>query len=378
MQQIRFPARGGFHQTVKERVEQYFADSGRSTTGDWRLFVKTGVILTWLAGSYALLVFGSPPLFVTMLAVVALAQGCALVGFNIMHDGAHESYARSTMINRLMGGMLNVLGGSQLLWRHKHNRLHHIYTNIHAVDDDLETHGLLRFSPAQPWRPWHRFQPYYALAVYSLLTLSWVTLGDFRKLFLGRIGRFKLPQRSVADIGVLCCTKMVYFGFALLLPLYFHPWLHVLLVFVGVHLILGVTLSVVFQLAHTVEPSSFPTPDAHTGMMPKAWAVHEVETTANFAPHSPWVTWYVGGLNFQIEHHLFTRICHIHYPAISTMVAETCDAFALPYVCYPTVWAAIAGHYRFLKTMGSRPNTVPSPPGTPPPPARIATSPGRL
>ena len=377
MPSIRFPVRGDFHQTVKQRVEQYFADSGRSTSGDWRLFVKTGVILTWLAGSYVLLVFGSTSLFVTVLAVVALAQGCALVGFNIMHDGAHESYAQSKMVNRLMGGMLNVLGGSQRLWRHKHNRLHHIYTNVHAVDDDLETHSLLRFSAAQPWRPWHPFQPYYALALYSLLTLSWVTVGDFRKLFLGRIGHSTWRQPTVVDIVVLCLTKMVYFGYALLLPLYFHPWLHVLLAFVGVHLLCGVTLSVVFQLAHIVEPTSFPTPDAPTGMMPKAWAVHQVETTANFAPHNPWVTWYCGGLNLQIEHHLFARICHIHYPAISSMVAETCHAFALPYVCYPTVWAAIAGHYRFLKTMGRRPHTVPSLPGTTPPPASIATSPGR-
>jgi linoleoyl-CoA desaturase len=124
---------------------------------------------------------------------------------------------------------------------------------------------------------------------------------------------------------------------------------------VGVHLLLGVTLSMVFQLAHTVERTSFPTPDVRTGMMPKEWAVHEVETTANFAPHNPWVTWYLGGLNFQIEHHLFARVCHIHYPAISAMVAETCHAFALPYTCYPTVWSAIAAHYRFLKTMGRRP-----------------------
>jgi len=202
-------------------------------------------------------------------------------------------------------------------------------------------------------------------------------VGDVRKLFLGRIGHATWRQPTVADIGVLCCTKMVYFGYALLLPLYFHPWLHVLLAFVGVHLLLGVTLSVVFQLAHTVESTSFPIPEAHTGMMSQAWAVHQVRTTANFAPHNPWVTWYFGGLNLQIEHHLFARICHIHYPAISPMVAETCDAFALPYVCYPTVWSAMAGHYRFLRTMGSRPDALPSPPGTPPPPARSATSPGR-
>ena len=355
MHQIRFRVRSGFHETVKQRVAQYFADHRQATTGDWRLFLKTGVILAWLAGPYALLVFGSSSLLVTLLAVFALAQGCALVGFNIMHDGAHESYAHSTTMNWLMGGMLNVLGGSQRLWRYKHNRLHHIYTNIHILDNDLHTSGLLRFSPAQPWRPWHRFQHLYAFAVYSLLTLTWVTVGDWRKLVSGHIGPYKLPPPTVGDVGVLVVTKLGYFGYALILPCFLHPWRHVLLAFVAVHLLLGVTLSLAFQLAHTVERTSFPTPDAHTGMMPTGWAEHEVATTADFAPHNTVATWYLGGLNFQIEHHLFPKICHIHYPAISPLVAETCHAFALPYLCYPTVRAAIAGHYRFLKTMGRRP-----------------------
>jgi linoleoyl-CoA desaturase len=355
MHQIRFPVRSGFHETVKQRVAQYFADSRQVTTGDRRLFVKTGVILALLAVPYALLVFVSTSLLVTMLAVFALAQGCALVGFNIMHDGAHGSYAHSKTINRLMGGMLNVIGGSQRLWRYKHNRLHHIYTNIHTLDNDLQTSGLLRFSAAQPWRPWHQFQHLYAFAVYSLLTLSWVTVGDCRKLVSGHIGPYKLPPPTVADVGVFVVTKLCYFGYALILPCFFHPWLHVLLAFVAVHLLLGVTLSMAFQLAHTVERTSFPTPDAHTGMMPTGWAEHEVETTADFAPHNKVATWYLGGLNFQIEHHLFPKICHIHYPAISTMVAATCHEFALPYVCYPTVRSAIVGHYRFLKTMGRRP-----------------------
>ena len=353
--QPRFPARSAFHATIKRRVAQYFADSRQAPTGDWRLFVQTGVILAWLAAAYALLVFVPMSLLGTMLAVLALAQGLALVGLNIMHSGAHESYSSSKTINWLMGGTLNVLGCSQRLWRHKHNRLHHIYTNIHTFDNDLQTSGLLRFSPAQPWRPWHRWQHLYAFAVYSLLTLTWVTVGDCRKLIMGRIGPYPLPPPTGLDIGVFIMTKLGYFGYALILPGFFHPWQHVLLAFVAVHLILGLTLSLTFQLAHTVERTSFPTPDAHTGMMPRGWAEHEVATTADFAPHNAVATWYLGGLNFQIEHHLFPKISHIHYPAISTIVAATCQEFALPYICYPTVRAAIMGHYGFLKTLGKRP-----------------------
>ena len=357
MTKIRFPARTGFHDTVKKRVDQYFADSRLSKTGDWRMFVKTGVLLAWLVVSYVLLVFFSTSFIVAMLAVFALAQGFALVGFNIAHDGAHDSYAKNKKINWLMGCTFDLLGGSQMLWRQKHNKLHHIYTNIHGFDEDLDSHGLLRLSPYQPWHPWHRFQHYYAFAAYSLLTLSWVTIGDFRKFFSGHIGHYILHKPAGAEACFFFLAKIFYFGYALILPLYWHPWLHVLMAFMGVHLILGFTLSMAFQLAHTIEHNSFPTPDADTGMMPQAWAMHEVETTANFAPQNRWTTWYLGGLNFQIEHHLFANICHRHYPAISTIVAETCHEFAIPYVSYPTVRSAVAGHYRFLKTMGRRCNT---------------------
>jgi linoleoyl-CoA desaturase len=356
MTKIHFPARVGFHDTVKKRVDQYFASRRLPKTGDWRLFVKTGVLLAWLVVSYALLVFFSTSLIMAMLTVFALAQGFALVGFNIAHDGAHDSYAKSKKINWLMGCTFDLLGGSQMLWRQKHNKLHHIYTNIQGFDEDLDSHGLLRLSPQQPWHLWHRFQHCYAFAIYSLLTLSWVTIGDFRKFFSGHIGPHPLRKPTGAEACFFFLAKIFYFGYTLILPLSFHPWLHVLLAFVGMHLILGFTLSMAFQLAHTIERNSFPTPDAHTGVMPKAWAVHEVETTANFAPRNPLATWYLGGLNFQIEHHLFASICHRHYPAISTIVAKTCHEFAIPYVSYPTVRSAIAGHYRFLKTMGRQCN----------------------
>lgn len=359
MTKICFPACAGFHKAVKQRVEQYFMDSKLAKTGDWRMFMKTGVILLWLVISYLILVFFSTSLVGAMLMIFALAQGFALAGFNIAHDGAHDSYTKSKRINWLMGCTFDLLGGSQMLWRQKHNRLHHIYTNIYGADEDIDSsHGLLRLNPHQPWHPWHRFQHCYAFAMYGLLTLWWVTVGDFRKFFSGHIGHYKLRKPTGAEVSFFFFAKLFYYGYALILPCYFHPWLHVLLAFVGVHLILGLTLSVAFQLAHISEHSSFPTPDAHTGMMPQAWARHTVETTANFAPHNPWATWYLGGLNFQIEHHLFANICHRHYPAISTIVAETCHEFAIPYVSYPTVRVALAGHYRFLKTMGRRCNTL--------------------
>ena len=139
----------------------------------------------------------------------------------------------------------------------------------------------------------------------------------------------------------------------LILPMFFHPILHVLIFFLVVHLVLGFTMTTVFQLAHIVEDNSFPRPDGATGEVDNEWAIHQVETTANFAPKNRWAAWYLGGLNFQIEHHLFPQICHIHYPAISGIVRETCREFEVAYVSYPTFSQAVKAHFRALKHLGS-------------------------
>jgi linoleoyl-CoA desaturase len=342
-------------------VHQYFADNCLPTTGDWRLFLKTGLILTWFGLSYSLYVFWATSLLSSLLTVVALAQGFILIGFNMMHDGAHHSYSRHKTVNGLTAFTLDCIGGSHVLWRQKHNRLHHTFTNIHGFDADLSTAGLFRLSPEQPWHAWHRWQHLYAVPVYTLLTLSWVLYGDFRAFLSGHIGPHPLPRPTRMETGLFVGTKLVYVGYMLVLPACFHPMLHVLLAFVAMHLLFGVTLSLVFQLAHTVEPNAFPVPEAHTGRMAHAWAVHEVETTANFAPTNGCARWYLGGLNFQIEHHLFPAICHVHYPALSTIVRQTCHDFAIPYVCYPTTRAALGGHYRWLKTLGRDGGPRPTP-----------------
>jgi len=358
IKKISFPVRVGFHKTVKLRVNQYFTEKRTAKTGDRRMFLKTGVAIAWLVVSYILLVFFSTSLIMAVVTAFALAQGFVLVGFNVMHDGAHGSYSRNKTINWLMAFTLDLIGGSQMLWRQKHNILHHTYTNIDELDEDLQTSGLLRLSPDQNRRPWHRFQHLYALPVYSLLTLSWLTFADFQEFFRGRIGKYRLQKPRNADVLMFFLTKAFYFGYALVLPLLFHPIAQVLVAFVAVHLILGFTLSLVFQLAHTVEGNTFPKPDTRTGFIEKEWAVHEVETTANFAPNNKLATWYLGGLNFQIEHHLFSKVCHTHYPALSEIVERTCSEFAIPYTCYPTLRSAIVAHFRFLKKMGSRYMTV--------------------
>src|SRR5262249_22983848 len=150
--------RGEFHACVKQRVHQYFADNCLPTTGDWRLFLKTGLILTWFGLSYSLYVFWATSLLASLLTVVALAQGFILIGFNMMHDGAHHTYPCQKRVKGLRAFPLVSRGGSLSFGRQNHNRLHHTFTNIHGFDADLSTAGLFRLSPEQPWHAWHRWQ----------------------------------------------------------------------------------------------------------------------------------------------------------------------------------------------------------------------------
>lgn len=358
MRKISFPARVGFYKTLKQRVDEYFTEKGIPKTGNWRMFLKAAIVLSWLAVSYLLLVFFSTSLVMAIITAFAVAQGFVLIGFNVMHDGNHKSFSKRKGVNRLMGYTMDLIGGSSLLWRQKHNVLHHTYTNIEELDDDIHSNGLFRLSPRQEWRPFHRFQHIYALPFYSLLTLSWVTFGDFKNFFSRRIGEHRIPKPSVSDATLFFLTKFFYFGYMLVLPMFFHPLLHVLIAFIAIHLVLGATLSVVFQLAHTTEGNTFPVPDEAKGTIENEWAIHQVETTANFAPRNKLAAWYLGGLNFQIEHHLFSNVCHIHYPELSKIIAEVCREFEVSYVSYPTVRSAIVGHYRFLKRLGKGPQVA--------------------
>lgn len=360
MQKVTFTSRLGFYDEVKKQVYEYFEENKLSPHANWRMYLKTAIILLWLATAYVLLVFATSSLIMAIISAVAVAQGFALVGFNIMHDGNHGGYSRSRRVNSIMGFTLNLIGGSSWFWKHKHNILHHTYTNINELDEDIHVDGIMRMSPVQRRRPWHRFQHLYAFPAYSLMSLLWVTIGDFRKFFTGRIGDYQLPKISAGETTLFFLTKVFYFGYMLVLPMFFHPVLHVLAFFVLVHVVLGFCLAITFQLAHVVEGNTFPEPDPASATIENEWAIHEVETTADFAPKSKLAHWYFGGLNFQIEHHLFPRICHIHYPAISKIVKKVCEEFDINYVSYPTVRAAVAAHYRFLRMLG-REDEIPEP-----------------
>ena len=287
-----------------------------------------------------------------LLLSVSLGVAMAAVGFNIMHDGAHGAYSRSSFVNHAMAFTLDVLGGSSILWKRTHNVIHHSYTNVTGIDGDIDLGIMGRLSPHQEHRSFHRYQHLYLWFLYGLITFKWQFYDDFQGLLTGKIGGTRIPAFTRNELILTITGKVLFFALAFALPLYLHSWYSVALCFLAASFAEGLLLSVVFQLAHCVEHADFPLPDESSQRIENDWAIHQVETTVDFARRNPVVTWYAGGLNYQIEHHLFPQICHLHYPALAKIVEDTAEDFGVNYHAHPTMLSAVRSHYNWLKTMG--------------------------
>ena len=343
-----------FFQSLKSSVEDYFKKNGIKKTGNWRLYIKTIVLIPTAICLYlALLIFPMPALLALTLCGL-LGFTFASIGFNIMHDACHGSYSSRKWVNNLLGLSLNVIGGNAFFWKQKHNIIHHTYTNIDGLDDDIAQSSLLRQSPTQQWRPIHRYQHIYLTLAYSMLLFMWVGVNDFKKYFKKRVNNTPLPPMDRKEHITFWVSKLFYAAVYVVIPILcvgFVPWL---IGYITMGVVTGIVISYVFQLAHAVEGPEFESVGLEDKVIETEWAVHQVKTTANFAPNNKVLSWFVGGLNFQVEHHLFPRISHIHYPAISKIVREHCQRFQLPYHCFPHLHTAIVSHVRTMKQLGQR------------------------
>jgi len=341
-----------FHSELKKKIAAYFKQKGKATTGNLRLYTKAGLLIAGLFALYVHLVFFTPVIALAILECIILGCVIAAVGFNVMHDGAHGSFSRYKWINSLASNFANFLGASQYMWKMKHNIIHHTYTNIHGVDDDIEARPLLRLCEEQPRYKIHKYQHYYFGFAYSLLYIYWIFVTDYTKYFSGKIGSITLRKMTLQEHIYFWMYKISHAAIFVVIPIIMVGFTAWLIGFLTMGLVAGFVLSIVFQLAHTVEHTHFPMPDELTGKMEDEWAIHQIKTTANFATKNKLVSWLVGGLNFQIEHHLFPKISHVHYPAISKIIKQVCDEYGIKYIEYPKVRYAVASHINFLKQMG--------------------------
>lgn len=348
------PPPPSFHAELKSRINNYFKETGKKPTGNAVLYSKAIILMVSFIALYVHLVFYTPAVWIALLECVLLGGVVSAIGFNIMHDGGHGSFSTNKWLNDVAAFSLEVLGGSSFMWNMKHNVIHHAYTNIDGVDDDIDIQPWMRMSTTQPKYRLHKYQHIYFWILYSLLYILWVFVMDFQKYFKSRIGAMPLKKMSIWDHVVFWAFKVFYLFLFVVLPIYllgFTSWLVGYLVF---GIVTGLVISIVFQLAHTVEHTHFPMPNEATGKMADEWAIHQLKTTANFAPRNKVISWLVGGLNFQVEHHLFPKISHVHYPQISRIIKQTCQEFGVPYIEYPKMRHAVASHVAFLKEMGRK------------------------
>jgi len=348
----RFTPDSGFRKALDRRVAAYFEASGRSPHGDWRMHLKTLVMLGWLAGSYVVLVFVAATWWQGVLAAGSLALAIAGVGFSIQHDANHDAYSRHRIVNRVLERTLDMLGASSYVWRWKHNVFHHTYTNVVGADHDIHLAPFARLAPSQPRRRGHRFQHVYMWAVYGFTVFHMHFVEDFVNIVSGRVGPHHFPRPRGARLVEAFANKLFLIGWAVVVPLLVHAWWVVLAFYGATWFTVGLVLALVFQVAHCHDEAEFPEPDPDTHRLDDGWASHQVRTTADFAPDNRLITWYLGGLNFQIEHHLFPRVCHVHYPHLATIVREVCGDFGVRYTSFPTLASAVASHGRLLRRMG--------------------------
>jgi linoleoyl-CoA desaturase len=359
---IKFASsRADFFTTLNQRVNEYFKSKNISRHANAEMIFKTIFMCIAYFVPYFLMMFGiiTNPWIMWGLCLT-MGVSVAGIGLSVMHDANHGAYSGKKSVNDFLGYTLNMVGGNSFNWRVQHNVLHHTYTNIHDVDEDISPRGVLRFTPHGNWKPFHRFQYLYAWFFYGLMTFVWVAAKDFARL--GKYDKEGLIRKQKStfrkELIILGITKVLYFSYILVIPMIVLSsvtWWQVLIGFISMHYVAGFILAVIFQPAHVVEGSEFPMPD-DAGQMENSWAIHQLYTTMNFANNNPILTWYAGGLNFQVEHHLFPGICHVHYPHLSAIVKETAAEYGLPYKAAPTLSKALWMHGKMLYDLGKKPD----------------------
>ena len=352
----RFPKNPDFITTLRSRVDDYFKKKRISKFGNAEMIIKTVILISFFAVSYALIISGLVTNVWLLLGLwLLMGVGVAGIGLSIMHDACHGAYSKYKWVNKLLSYSMNIVGGSSLNWTVQHNVLHHSFTNIDSMDEDIHPGMIIRLSPHQKRRKLHRLQHIYSWFFYGGMTLSWVFVKDFRQLFRHkRRGLIKYHKKPFGRLFLeILASKVVYYAYMIALPMIFSPaaWWQTGLFFVAMHFVTGMILACVFQPAHVVPITEFPIPD-EKGFVEKDWAFHQLSTTTNFAPRSRIFSWFIGGLNYQVEHHLFPKICHVHYRKLAKIAKKTAQEFGLPYHSQPNFLVAVWNHAKMLRKLG--------------------------
>ncbi|HYV94458.1 MAG TPA: acyl-CoA desaturase [Chitinophagales bacterium] len=352
MQEVSFQKTSptDFHSQLRNRVAQYFQQHKLNENANATMVTKSLVIYSIAFGAYGLIIANILPLTISWFLCAIMGVSFAALGMAVAHDSIHGAYSSNKIINYILGYTLNIIGGNRYVWSITHNVVHHAYTNVHDVDEDLELAPFIRLSPFEERKKIHRYQHFLAFIAYAFATIFWVFVKDYKKMSQRDIGPYKNKKHPWQEWVLLFVFKIIYYSYMIVIPLLIFTWWQWLIGFLTLHFVCGTILGITFQMAHTVENTDHA--EDLKAMNEQAWAIFQMKTTSNFAMKSKLLTWYMGGLNYQVEHHLFPKTCSVHYPAISKIVKQTADEYHVPYHSNPTFASAIASHYKFLKRLG--------------------------
>jgi linoleoyl-CoA desaturase len=344
-----------FFKVLNNRVNLYFKEKGISKKANLEMVIKTIFMLSLYFVPLCFLLFGVITSFWTMMLMWSImGLGMAGIGLSVMHDANHGSYSKNEFVNKMVGFVINFMGAFHATWKIQHNVLHHSFTNIHGFDEDNDNE-VMRFSPKRGMKWIFKYQAYYAPFLYCLMSLNRFLVKDFQQLFsFHKKGLLEGEGLSFTSALLqILFHKIWYVVLTIVLPTLILPFSfgQIILGFLVMHFICGLILALIFQSAHILEETDFFVP-GENGRMENNWAIHQLRTTANFANTSSVFSWLVGGLNFQIEHHLFPNICHVHYKDISKIVKRTAQEFDLPYHQHTTFWGALRSHFLYLNQLG--------------------------
>ena len=337
-----------FVKELRMRVNSYFKENGITKYANTEMKIKTIVMISLYFVPFILMLTGIVSGFLPVFLMwLLMSFGMSGIGLSVMHDANHGAYSQNPKVNKALGYLVNFLGAYHVNWKIQHNVLHHSFTNVDGHDDDIES-NLMRLSPAQDRKKAFRFQAYYAPFLYGLLTFNWLLLKDFLQVYKYNKENLLAGQKLTLKKATteIIINKLWYLALTLVLPMIVVdlPWWQILIGFGSMHFLSGIMLSFIFQLAHVIEETEFVQPDENL-TIENNWAIHQLQTTANFAKKSKLLSWYVGGLNYQVEHHLFPNICHVHYKEISKVIKATAEEYGVPYYEHRTLFGAIRSHF---------------------------------
>lgn len=338
-----------FSKTLKNNTNNYFLNSKKKKTGNFALYLKASILIIALVSIYFTLLFANLHWSIDVLLCIILGFNLAAIGFNIMHDAGHNSFTTNKNVNNVLSYSLNLLGGNIYLWKLKHNISHHTYTNIDGEDHDIEI-KFMRIHHDQKLKKHHKYQKYYFPLLYSISYLAWIFFQDYEKYFKQTMGtkteEFNFPRKEKVIFWI---SKAIHFTLFVIIPIYVLGFVPTILGILIISIVCGFTLATVFQLAHVVENTEFKT--IEDLQVQEEWMIHQIQSTSNFATKNKIVTWLLGGLNFQVEHHLFPKVSHVHYPALNKIVKETCLEFNLQYNEYQTTFQAFRAHINVINSL---------------------------